>query len=75
MQTLRESTGFHLEYSEQSQLYRCKDDALSLDWVLSAFRSYGRGDGDWKRTLEWERHEPEQAKSHRLTVVIIVGSS
>jgi hypothetical protein len=68
MQTVRrlDGEGFCLEYYDDSdsQLYRCKNERLTLDWVLSAFRSYGRGDLQFKRTLEWEPHERRDAGSH-----------
>lgn len=54
--------GFVLEYREGSddthfQHFTCSQAPCSLEQVLAAFLSYCRGDGAFKRTLEWELEE------------------
>ena len=73
MQTCRESGGrFCLEYFDgrDDRLYRCRNENLDLDWVLRAFRSYGRGDSEFKQALEWKPAEPEGAVRVRPALAI-----
>ncbi len=53
------SEGFGLEYQDGSldKHFQCTNQDLTAEHVVLAFRSYQRGETDWKTAFKWERVE------------------
>jgi hypothetical protein len=49
--------GFVLEYQEGTtkEHYRCTDEMLPVDRVISAFQKFSRDDSSYKQEFEWTR--------------------